>query len=282
MSLVTLTELTKTYEPRHAMRDHLGLGSWSRSGIRDRAAVRMARPPRRGAARATSERRMTGTAIRVDGLTHRHRGAAHATLHDVSFAVPAGSIAAIVGESGAGKTTLLRCLAGLDRMERGTIAIGEHSVTGPRRAATALRGHVGLVFQSFELFPHLTVLENCVLAPLHVRRVARPDAERTARTLLTQLGLADKVAEHPARLSGGQCQRVAIARALAMAPACLLYDEPTSALDPARRGELVEVLSEVRAGGMTQIVVTHDHALVDAVADLVFDLDAGRLVARPR
>jgi ABC-type polar amino acid transport system ATPase subunit len=225
---------------------------------------------------------MTGAAIRVDGLTHRHRGAAYATLHDVSFAVPAGSIAAIVGESGAGKTTLLRCLAGLDRMERGTIAIGEHSVTGARRAATALRGHVGLVFQSFELFPHLTVLENCVLAPLHVRRVARPDAERTARTLLTQLGLADKVAEHPARLSGGQCQRVAIARALAMAPACLLYDEPTSALDPARRRELVEVLSEVRAGGMTQIVVTHDHALVDAVADLVFDLDAGRLVARLR
>jgi ABC-type polar amino acid transport system ATPase subunit len=221
-------------------------------------------------------------ALSVDRLTHRHRGAATATLHEVSFAVPAGAIAAIVGESGAGKTTLLRCLAGLDRAERGTIVVGARTVECGRGAPAALRGHVGLVFQTFELFPHLTVLENCVLAPIQTGRLARAAAEATAETLLAQLGLADKAKEHPSRLSGGQCQRVAIARALAMAPDCLLYDEPTSALDPARKGELVEVLAKVRAGGMTQIVVTHDAALVDAVADLVFHLEGGRLAPRAR
>ncbi len=224
---------------------------------------------------------MNGNAIRIEGLTHRHRGAATPTLRDVSFAVPAGAVAAIVGASGAGKTTLLRCLAGLDRMERGAITVGAHTFADGRATAAGLRGHVGLVFQTFELFPHLSVLENCVLAPVRVRGVARATAESTARGLLAQLGLEEKAAEYPARLSGGQCQRVAIARALAMAPACLLYDEPTSALDPARRAELVEVLRAVRAGGMTQIVVTHDTTLVDAVADLVFHLDAGQLVARP-
>jgi ABC-type polar amino acid transport system ATPase subunit len=222
-----------------------------------------------------------GAELRVDRLTHRHRGATAPTLRDVSFMVPAGTIAAIVGESGAGKTTLLRCLAGLDRAERGTITVGGHVVEGGRGAAT-LRGRVGLVFQTFELFPHLSVLENCVLGPVYARGVARAGAEATARALLAQLGLAEKTNEHPTRLSGGQCQRVAIARALAMAPACLLYDEPTSALDPGRRRELVEVLSEVRASGITQLVVTHDGALVSAVADLVFDLDGGRLAERPR
>ncbi|MCC6765954.1 MAG: amino acid ABC transporter ATP-binding protein [Deltaproteobacteria bacterium] len=222
---------------------------------------------------------MNGAALRVEGLAHRHRGAAAPTLRDVSFAVPAGAIAAIVGESGAGKTTLLRCLAGLDRAERGTIAVGDRVVVAGRSAAATLRGHIGLVFQSFELFPHLTVLENCVLAPRRVRGAARSAAEAGAREILDRLGLAAKVDEHPARLSGGQCQRVAIARALAMAPACLLYDEPTSALDPARRSELVEVLARVRADGMTQVVVTHDAALVEAAADLVFRIDGGRLAA---
>lgn len=224
---------------------------------------------------------MNGTAVRVAGLTHRHRGASAPTLQDVSFEVPAGAIAAIVGESGAGKTTLLRCLAGLARAERGTITVGAHAVDAGRGFAT-LRGRVGIVFQTFELFPHLTVLENCVLAPMHVRGAARPAAESAARALLARLGLAEKADEHPSRLSGGQCQRAAIARALAMAPACLLYDEPTSALDPARRAELVEVLANVRAGGTTQILVTHDAALVASAAELVFRLDAGRLVREPR
>lgn len=219
-----------------------------------------------------------GAALGADGLVFRHRGATAPTLDGISFAVPAGAIAAIVGESGSGKTTLLRCLAGLERCERGTITVGERTVVAGRGADVALRGHVGLVFQSFELFPHLTVLENCVLAPVTVQRIARATAETAARALLAQLGLADKADVHPSRLSGGQCQRVAIARALARAPGCLLYDEPTSALDPARKGEVLEVLAEVRAAGMTQIVVTHDAAFVAAVADRVFRLDAGRLV----
>jgi ABC-type polar amino acid transport system ATPase subunit len=225
---------------------------------------------------------VTGAAISVDTLVHRHRGAAQPTLRDVTFAVPAGGIAAIVGESGSGKTTLLRCLAGLDRWERGTITVGARSVAAGRAAPASLRGHVGLVFQSFELFPHLNVLENCVLAPVTVRRTPRAAAESTARELLTDHGLADKVDAHPSRLSGGQCQRVAIARALAMAPACLLYDEPTSALDPSRKREVIEILADVRATGMTQVVVTHDGALVAEIADLVFRLDAGRLIPEPR
>jgi len=225
---------------------------------------------------------VAGAELRVDGLVHRHRGAAEPTLRDVTFAVPAGAIAAIVGESGSGKTTLLRCLAGLDRWEHGTITVGTRSVGAGRAAPASLRGHVGLVFQTFELFPHLSVLENCVLAPVTVRRTARAAAEATARNLLAQLGLADKADAHPSRLSGGQCQRVAIARALAMAPACLLYDEPTSALDPSRKREVVEILGEVRATGMTQVVVTHDGALVAEVANLVFRLVAGRLIPEPR
>jgi ABC-type polar amino acid transport system ATPase subunit len=183
----------------------------------------------------------------------------------------------VVGESGSGKTTLLRCLAGLVRCERGTIAIGDGRIDAASYSPAALRGRVGLVFQSFELFPHLSVLENCVLAPMRVRRASRAAAESGARVLLTQLGLDGKIDAYPSELSGGQCQRVAIARALGMAPACLLYDEPTSALDPARKGEVVEVLAQVRAAGMTQIVVTHDAALLGSVADRVFTLIDGRL-----
>ncbi len=216
-------------------------------------------------------------AVSVVGLTHRHRGAATATLDDVSFDVPAGAIATVVGESGAGKTTLLRCLAGLDRAERGTIAVGDVRIEAGAPLANGLRGRVGMVFQTFELFPHLTVLENCVLAPMRVRGVSRARAEDDARGWLVELGLAEKTAAYPSQLSGGQCQRAAIARALTMAPACLLYDEPTSALDPARRGEVAEVLGAVRSAGMTQIVVTHDASFVASVADLVFTLRSGKI-----
>ena len=216
-------------------------------------------------------------AVSVVGLTHRHRGAAAPTLDDVSFDVPPGAIAAVAGESGAGKTTLLRCLAGLDRYERGTICVGDVRAVGGAPRANGLRGRVGLVFQTFELFPHLTVLQNCVLAPMTVRGSARAQAEDAARRWLVELGLGDKAGAYPSQLSGGQCQRAAIARALAMAPACLLYDEPTSALDPARRGEVAEVLGAVRGAGMTQIVVTHDAAFVASVADLVFTLRAGKI-----
>ena len=218
-------------------------------------------------------------ALAVEGLTHRHRGARTPTFTDLTFQVPAGALAVIVGESGCGKTTLLRCLAGLDRCERGTIAIGERRIDagGSRAAALALRGQVGLVFQSFELFPHLSVLENCVLAPVKVGRRDPREADATARALLTELGLDERVDAYPSMLSGGQSQRVAIARALAMRPECLLYDEPTSALDPSRRSEVVEILARIRSQGTTQVVVSHDAAVVTGAADVVFRIAAGRL-----
>lgn len=215
--------------------------------------------------------------LHVTDLEHAYRDAATATFAGISFAVPTGAVATIAGASGAGKTTLLRCVAGLEPWRRGTIAVPGVSVDAGRHAAVRLRGHVGLVFQSLELFPHLTAIQNCVLAPMRVRGVSRADAEQRACALLTALGLGDKADAFPARLSGGERQRVAIARALATAPQVLLYDEPTSALDPSRRGEVAETLRRVRATGVTQVVVTHDATLGGDVADLRFVLTAGAL-----
>jgi ABC-type polar amino acid transport system ATPase subunit len=200
--------------------------------------------------------------IRVEGLHKRFPGAATATLEDVSFTLEAGRLAAVLGPSGAGKSTLLRCLVGLERPDAGALHLG---------------GRAGLVFQSFELFPHLTALDNCTLAPRRVAKRPRGEAEAEARWTLEELGLGDKLDAYPERLSGGQRQRVAIARALMMKPAVLLYDEPTSALDPSLRREVVETLRRVRELGMTQLVVTHDLQLARA-AEAVLVLDAGRLV----
>ena len=221
--------------------------------------------------------------LRVHDLEHVRDGAPP-TFSGVSFEIAAGSVATIAGASGAGKTTLLRCLAGLEPFQRGTIELptlqvvanGDHRV---RCGHERLRGHVGLVFQSLELFPHLSALANCVLAPMRVHRVSRADAERRAHALLEQLGLADKADAFPARLSGGQRQRVAIARALAMHPSVLLYDEPTSALDPSLRAEVVETLRRVRTTGVAQLVVTHDATLAEGLADARFTLAEGTLVA---
>jgi ABC-type polar amino acid transport system ATPase subunit len=215
--------------------------------------------------------------LRVRDLEHTYPGAAVSTFRAVSFDVEAGALATITGASGAGKTTLLRCLAGLEPFHHGSVELpGMRVVAGARNGRAGggarLRGHVGLVFQALELFPHLTALENCVLAPLRVRRIARADAERSARDLLAALGLADKTDAFPAHLSGGQRQRVAIARALAMQPSVLLYDEPTSALDPSLRSEVVETLLRVRATGVAQLVVTHDPTLAEGAADTRFTL----------
>ncbi|MBI3770695.1 MAG: amino acid ABC transporter ATP-binding protein [Deltaproteobacteria bacterium] len=221
--------------------------------------------------------------LRVRDLEHTYPGAAMSTFRAVSFDVEAGALATITGASGAGKTTLLRCLAGLEPFHHGSVELpGMRVVVDARNGrggGARLRGHVGLVFQALELFPHLTALENCVLAPLRVRRVARVDAERSGRDLLATLGLADKADAFPAHLSGGQRQRVAIARALAMEPRVILYDEPTSALDPSLRGEFVETLRRVRATGVAQVVVTHDPTLADGTADACFTLANSTLIA---
>jgi ABC-type polar amino acid transport system ATPase subunit len=221
--------------------------------------------------------------IRVSELEKKY--ASGAVLRGVSLEVRRGGLAAVLGLSGAGKSTLLRCLVGLESFDAGSIAVEETVIAGgahKRRqrleALRALRGQVGLVFQSFELFPHLDVLDNCALAPMKVKGVRRDEAETRALTLLEQLGMREKARAYPDHLSGGQRQRVAIARALAMEPRVLLYDEPTSALDASFRREVKETLLRVQASGVTQVVVTHDVALARDAAEQVFILDAGRIV----
>ena len=223
------------------------------------------------------------TLINVSELGKRYGDAA--VLDGVSFAVQAGGTAAVLGKSGAGKSTLLRCLVGLERFDRGTITVDGATVhgvdAGGRRAQVAeqhaLRGKIGLVFQSFELFPHLSVLDNCTLAPVKVRGAAPAAAADAARRLLSRLGLDGKEAAFPDHLSGGQRQRVAIARALAMEPRVLLYDEPTSALDPSLKQEVRDAIRAVGATGVTQVIVTHDVAFANELAEHVFLLEAGRM-----
>jgi ABC-type polar amino acid transport system ATPase subunit len=215
--------------------------------------------------------------IHVDNVEKRHPGKSAPALAGVSLRVPKGHVASVIGKSGAGKSTLLRVLVGLDPFDKGTIRVDGTSFAagGDRRA---LLGKVGLVFQSFELFPHLSVLENCVLAPVRALGRPRPAAEAAARALLDQLGLADEAGSFPEALSGGQRQRVAIARALAVGPRVLLYDEPTSALDPALKHEVARSVRRVAATGITQIVVTHDHDVARDASDVVFVLEAGKVV----
>ena len=200
--------------------------------------------------------------IQVDTLRKRFPGAASPTLDGVSFTLAKGQLGAVLGPSGSGKSTLLRSIVGLERPDSGTIQLG---------------GQAGFVFQSFELFPHLTAVENCTLAQRLVAGRSKADAEARARKLLEALGLAGRMDAWPEMLSGGQRQRVAIARALCLDPAVLLYDEPTSALDVSLRREVVETLRRVGALGMTQLVVTHDVQLARA-ADVVMVLDQGHLV----
>jgi len=224
--------------------------------------------------------------IRVKSLIKKHAGASAPVLKGVDFELQPGTLAAVLGSSGAGKTTLLRCLVGLETFDSGEIEIDGVTVRGTdgsderaRLAARAqLRSKVGLVFQSFELFPHLRVLENLTLAPIQVRGLARSDAEAKARALLQKVGLADKERAYPDHLSGGQKQRVAIARALAMEPRVLLYDEPTSALDPSLKMEVAQTLRSLCSTGITQIVVTHDVPIARAACETVLILDQGKVV----
>jgi ABC-type polar amino acid transport system ATPase subunit len=206
-------------------------------------------------------------------------------LKGVDFELKSGTLAAVLGSSGAGKTTLLRCLVGLETFDAGEIDIdgvivrGDGSDEKARALARAqLRSRVGLVFQSFELFPHLRVLDNLTLAPVQVRGVKRRDAEAKAMALLQQVGLAEKSQAYPDHLSGGQKQRVAIARALAMEPQVLLYDEPTSALDPSLKMEVAHTLKSLCSTGITQIVVTHDVPIARAACETVLIIDQGKIV----
>ena len=218
--------------------------------------------------------------IKVENLTKRHPGAREDTLRQLCFSVERGRIAALLGKSGAGKSTLLRCLSGLDGFDGGSIVVDGVSVEG--RDVSALRGRVGFVFQSLELFPHLTVLANCTLAPVVVKGSAAGAAEQKARELLKALHVDVAEGAYPESLSGGQKQRVAIVRALMMEPRVLLYDEPTSALDPSLKAEVGKTLKDVaERTGMTQLVVTHDPQWAAEVCDDVFHLVDGALARSP-
>ena len=222
--------------------------------------------------------------ICVDDLRKNYGDAA--ALRGISFKVQPSELTAIIGPSGCGKSTLLRCLNGLETFDTGKIQIADitlerHNGTLPRNWNTQLRElreHVGMVFQSFNLFPHLTVLENAIKAPMVVKGMTRKDAEERARELLSKVGLSERVDYYPSQLSGGQQQRAAIARALTMSPRVMLYDEPTSALDPSLVDEVLLIMRKLDDEGMTQVVVTHEMRFAKEVADRIVFLHSGELI----
>lgn len=199
-------------------------------------------------------------------------------LDDISFEQANGEAVVIVGSSGSGKSTLLRCIAGLEDIDEGTIVFDGKTVTAAKDSRYALSGEIGMVFQSFNLFAHLTVIENITLAPRLVRKTARKEAEERARDLLEQVGLSEKVHSYPGELSGGQSQRVAIARALAMDPKLILFDEATSALDPELTREVLDVMQGIIQGGMTVTIVTHEMSFARKAADRMVFMEHGKIV----
>ena len=199
-------------------------------------------------------------------------------LKNVDLEVSEGEKIVICGPSGSGKSTLIRCLNGLETHDRGRIVVDGTELSSDMRHVDKIRSEVGMVFQSFNLFPHLTVLDNLCLAPQWVRRLGRAEAEERATKLLERVKIEEQALKFPGQLSGGQQQRVAIARALAMSPRIMLFDEPTSALDPEMVKEVLDVMTELAQGGMTMLVVTHEMAFARAVADRVIFMDRGEIV----
>ena len=200
-------------------------------------------------------------------------------LKDVCTHFNAGEVAVIIGASGSGKSTLLRLLNRLESHDDGRIVVDGILVNDDAKALGKLRTEVGMVFQQFNLFPHLSVLDNVALAPRRVRGLSRAEAEGRARELLVRVGLQDHIHKHPFQLSGGQQQRVAIARSLAMQPKVMLFDEPTSALDPEMVKEVLDVMKQLAKSGMTMLVVTHEMGFAREVADRVLFIDQGRVAA---
>jgi len=208
---------------------------------------------------------------------HKYFGSLH-VLKGVSMAVDRAEVVVVIGPSGSGKSTLLRCVNRLETVDRGEVVVDGQSLSTPRLDVNGVRTEIGVVFQSFNLFPHLSVLRNLTLAPMQVRKLDRSAAEQRARALLEKVGIPDKAEARPTQLSGGQQQRVAIARALCMEPKIMLFDEPTSALDPEMIKEVLDVMKALAHEGMTMMVVSHEMGFAREVADRVIFMDQGEIV----
>jgi ABC-type polar amino acid transport system ATPase subunit len=219
---------------------------------------------------------VTDAAIRFEGVD-KWFGKLH-VLRNITLSVAAGEVVVVCGPSGSGKSTLIRTVNGLEAVQRGDIVVLGSTITRRGVNLPALRSRVGMVFQSFNLFPHMTALANIMLAPMKVRGLPRAEAESTARVLLERVGLREKGDNYPANLSGGQQQRVAIARALAMQPKIMLFDEPTSALDPEMINEVLDVMTALAREGMTMMCVTHEMGFARRVAHRVVFMDEGQVV----
>jgi polar amino acid transport system ATP-binding protein len=219
-----------------------------------------------------------GPLLRVEGL--RKAFGRNVVLDDLSLDVAVHDVVVLIGASGSGKSTLLRCVDLLEIVDDGVIELEGRDITDPRVDADAVRARMGIVFQAFNLFPHLSVLDNVTLAPRKVHRVPREQAEERALAMLERVGLRDRAGAHPDELSGGQQQRVAIARALVNDPVLMLFDEVTSALDPELVGEVLAMLRDLKSDGMTMVVATHEMGFARQAADEVCFLDGGRVLER--
>jgi len=217
-----------------------------------------------------------GAAIEMAGV-HKWFGEFH-VLRNINLSVARGERIVVCGPSGSGKSTLIRCINRLEVHQKGTIRVGGVELTQDIRRIDEVRRDVGMVFQQFNLFPHLTILENCTLAPIWVKKMPKRDAEQLAMQLLTRVKIPEQANKYPGQLSGGQQQRVAIARALCMRPHIMLFDEPTSALDPEMVKEVLDTMTALAQDGMTMIVVTHEMGFARQVADRVVFMDMGEIV----
>lgn len=214
--------------------------------------------------------------LKIENLYKSYDG--QEIIRDMNLTVEKGEVLVLVGPSGCGKSTLLRCINGLEQIQQGSIRLNDESVQYGSKELPKLRQKIGMVFQSYELFPHLTVLENLMIAPIKVQKRKKEDIRKEAIDLLTRVGLADKVNVYPRQLSGGQKQRVAIVRALCMNPEILLFDEVTAALDPEMVREVLDVMLELAKQGRTMMIVTHEMEFARAVADRVIFIDEGKIV----
>ena len=214
--------------------------------------------------------------VRIENLIKRF--GALEVLHGVDLHVQSGEVVVIIGPSGSGKSTLLRCVNRLEDITGGRVVVDGHDLTDKNTNMNLVRAEAGMVFQQFNLFPHMSVLKNVTLGPLKVRNMGREEARALGTQLLKKVGLGDKADAYPDQLSGGQKQRVAIARSLAMGPRLILFDEPTSALDPELVGEVLDVMKDLAKEGMTMLVVTHEMNFAKEVADRVIFMDDGRIV----